>query len=153
MREFAHTRVAMLLLCLPWFASCSVLPKLEPPNLSVVSLKLQSADIFSQRLLVRMRVANPNTQALPIKGIAYRIEVNGAELGDGSTSAPFTVPSMGEVEFDMQITANLAMALAKILSKRSSTEELDYRLVGNVSLASGFLRRIPFDKRGTVKLK
>ena len=59
---------------------------------------------------------------------------------------------MGEAEFDMQITANLAGALAKLLSRRSSSETLDYRLVGDVSLSSGFLRRIPFDERGSVKL-
>ena len=60
------------------------------------------------------------TRALPIKGITYRIEVNEAELGSGATAAPFTVPAMGEVEFDMQITANLAGALSKLLSRRDS---------------------------------
>ena len=59
---------------------------------------------------------------------------------------------MGEVEFDMQVTANLAGALAKLLSRRNSSEELAYRLVGDVNLAKGFLRRIPFDERGSVKL-
>ena len=53
----------------------------------------------------------------------------------------------------MQITTNLAGALAKLLSRRNSSEALDYRLRGNVSLSSGFLRRIPFDERGSVKLK
>jgi LEA14-like dessication related protein len=140
------------LACLPLFAGCAVLPKLEAPKLSVVSLKLQSGDIFSQRVLVRMRVFNPNTRELPVKGITYRIEVNDAELGRGETSAPFLVPSMGEVEFDMQFTANLAGALARFLSRRNSSEELGYRLVGEVNLASGFLRRIPFDEHGSVKL-
>jgi LEA14-like dessication related protein len=138
--------------CAAWLASCAVLPKYEAPKLSVVSLKMQSGDIFSQRLQVRMRVFNPNARELPVKGITYRIEVNDAELGQGATSAPFTVPSMGEVEFDMQITANLAGALARLLSRRNSSEELAYRLVGDVNLASGFLRRIPFDERGHVKL-
>ncbi len=59
---------------------------------------------------------------------------------------------MGEVEFDMQVTANLVGAMGKLLSRRSSSEELAYRLVGDVSLSSGFLRRIPFDERGSVKL-
>jgi LEA14-like dessication related protein len=99
-----------------------------------------------------MRVFNPNDRELPIKAITYRLEVNNAELGNGSTSAPFTVPAMGEAEFDMQITANLAGALAKLLSRRKSSEALDYRLVGDVSLSSGFLRRIPFDERGSFKL-
>jgi hypothetical protein len=39
-----------------------------------------------------------------------------------------------------------------LLSRRNSSEELAYRLVGDVNLASGFLRRIPFDERGHVKL-
>jgi len=144
--------MVLALTCMPWFAGCAVLPKYEAPKLSVVSLKMQSGDIFSQRLQVRMRVFNPNARELPVTGITYRIEVNDAELGQGATSAPFTVPSMGEVEFDMQITANLAGAVARLLSRRNSSEELAYRLVGDVNLASGFLRRIPFDERGHVKL-
>ena len=144
--------LVLSLVCVPLLAGCAVLPKYEAPKLSVVSLKLQSGDIFSQRVQVRMRVFNPNARELPVKGITYRIEVNEAELGQGATSAPFTVPSMGEVEFDMQFTANLAGALAKLLSRRNSSEELAYRLVGDVNLASGLLRRIPFDERGSVKL-
>jgi LEA14-like dessication related protein len=144
--------VVLALACMPWLAGCAVLPKYEAPKLSVVSLKMQGGDIFSQRLQVRMRVFNPNARELPVTGITYRIEVNDAELGQGATSAPFTVPSMGEVEFDMQITANLAGAVARLLTRRNSSEELAYRLVGDVNLASGFLRRIPFDERGHVKL-
>ena len=147
----------MAFLCLPLLpllgGGCAALPKYEAPKLSVVSLKMQSGDIFSQRVLVRMRVFNPNTRELPIEGLTYTIEVNEAELGTGGTSAPFTVPAMGEAEFDMQITANLASALSKLLSRRNSSEALDYRIRGKVNLSSGFLRHIPFDERGSVKLK
>ena len=84
---------------------------------------MQGGDFFSQRLQVRMRVFNPNARELPIKGINYRIEVNDAELGNGSTAAPFTVPAMGEAEFDMQITANLAGALAQVAVAAQSSED------------------------------
>ena len=155
MHEFSRVRrvAILLLLSVPWFAGCAMLPKLEAPKLSVVSLKLQGGDIFSQRVLVRMRVFNPNTRELPIEGLTYSIEVNDAELGNGGTGAPFTVPAMGETEFDMQITTNLAGALTKLLTRRNSSEALDYRLRGSVNLSGGFLRRIPFDERGSVKLK
>jgi LEA14-like dessication related protein len=154
MREARRACLAFLL-GLPLFAlqsSCAVLPKFEAPKLSVVGLKMQGGDFFSQRLLVRMRVFNPNDRVLPIKGIAYRLEVGGADIGNGSTSLPFDVPAMGEAEFDMQITANLAGALGALLSRKNSSEPLSYRLVGDVSLSSGFLKRIPFDERGSVKL-
>jgi LEA14-like dessication related protein len=133
-------------------AGCDVLPKFETPRLSVVSMKMQSADIFSQRMLVRMRVLNPNSRELPVKGISYRIEVNDSELGQGLTNVPFVVPAMGEAEFDVQVTTNLAGMLGKLLSRRGSQDQVQYRLVGEVALSSGFLRRIPFDERGSVKL-
>ncbi|HYJ39285.1 MAG TPA: LEA type 2 family protein [Steroidobacteraceae bacterium] len=152
-RRLALVALASLTLLSLVGGGCAMVPQLEAPKLSVVSLKMQGGDIFSQRVLVRMRVINPNSRELPIKGLTYSIEVNDAELGNGATAAPFTVPAMGEAEFDMQITANLAGALAKLLSRRSSSEALEYRLRGNVSLSSGFLRRIPFDERGSVKLK
>jgi LEA14-like dessication related protein len=134
-------------------SGCASSFKFEAPKISVVSMKMQSADIFSQRLQVRMRVMNPNDRELPVKGITYRIEVNGAELAQGLTDAPFLVPAMGEAEFDVQVTANLASALSQIMSRRGSSDTLDYRLVGEVALASGFLRHIPFDEHGSVKLK
>jgi len=134
-------------------SGCASSLKLEPPQLSVVTMKVQSADIFSQRLQVRLRVVNPNDRELPIKGISYRIEVEGDQLAEGLTEAPFVVPAMGEAEFDMQVTANLAGTLAKYLMRGSTPEALNYRLVGKVALSSGFLRSIPFDERGSVKLK
>jgi LEA14-like dessication related protein len=134
-------------------AGCSVLPDYEAPKLSVVSLKLQSADIFSQRVQMRMRVMNPNSRELPVKGITYRVEVEDAQLAEGVADAPFVVPALGEAEFDVQVTANLAGTLAKLLLKRGSRDALEYRLVGSVALSSGFLRRIPFDERGRVDLK
>jgi LEA14-like dessication related protein len=147
-RGFVLAGVAALAL-----GGCATALQLEAPKLSVVSMKMQSADIFSQRMLVRMRVMNPNSRALPIKGITYRIEVNDAELAEGASNTPFEVPAMGEAEFDVQLTANLASALAQFLSRKGSQDKLDYRLVGSVALSSGFLRRIPFDERGSVDLK
>ena len=140
--------------CLPLllFAGCAT-TRFETPQLTIMSMQMQAADLFSQRMLVHMRVVNPNARALPVKSINYRIEVGGADLAQGLADKPFVVPAMGEAEFDMQVTANLASALSQILGRRSSRDKLDYRLVGSVSLSSGFLRRIPFDQRGSVDLK
>ncbi|HTU66244.1 MAG TPA: LEA type 2 family protein [Steroidobacteraceae bacterium] len=133
-------------------AGCAT-TKLQAPQLTVMSMQVQSADLFSQRMLVHMRVVNPNARELPVKSIDYRIVVDGADLAQGMADKPFVVPAMGEAEFDVQVTANLATALSQILGRKGSKDTLDYRLIGSVSLSSGFLRRIPFDERGSVKLK
>jgi hypothetical protein len=66
----ARTRglASLLLACMSWLAGCAALPKFESPKLSVVTLKMQGGDFFSQRLQVRMRVFNPNARELPISG-------------------------------------------------------------------------------------
>jgi LEA14-like dessication related protein len=143
--------LAAAALTLPLFSGCA-LTRLETPKLSIVSMQLQSADLFSQRLALRMRVLNPNARELPVKGISYRVEINGTEVGQGLANAPFVVPAMGEAEFDVQMTANLAGALARLLLRRNSQDSLEYRLAGDIALSSGFLRRIPFDERGRVSL-
>ncbi len=132
-------------------AGCSTL-KLEAPKLDVVSVKVQGADIFSQRMVVRMRVQNPNDRELPIKSISYTIEVNNAEFAQGLSDTPFVVPAMGEAEFDVQVTTNLANALTQLFGHRGS-DTLDYHLRGEVALSSGFLRHVPFDEHGSVKVK
>ncbi len=156
-----HPRTAALVFA-SWVAAlgaallasgCASVANLEAPKLSVISMKVQSADLFEQRMLVRMRVQNPNDRELPVKGIRYRIEVNDAQFAQGESNTPFIVPALGEAEFDVQVTANLASALSKFLSRKKNDDTLEYRLIGDVSLSSGFLRRIPFDERGSVKLK
>jgi LEA14-like dessication related protein len=145
--------LSVALLATALAAGCASTLDLQAPEISVVSMKVQSADLFAQRLQVRLRVVNPNARELPVKGITYRIEVAETELANGETTTPFVVPANGEAEFDAALTANLASALAKYLSRRGSQQDLDYRLTGEVALSSGFLRRIPFDERGSVKLK
>ncbi len=66
MRERAAMRGALgaLLLATLLTSGCASTLKLEAPHLSVISMNVVSADIFSQRMLVRMRVLNPNAREL-----------------------------------------------------------------------------------------
>jgi LEA14-like dessication related protein len=136
-------------------ACAAFAPRLETPRLSVVNVEMQQSNVWEQRLKVRMRVQNPNERSLPIKGLAYTLEVAGQDFARGLTDTAFTVPAMGEAEFDMNVTANMAAALVKLLGKgdESLSESLPYRLVGKVSLSEGMLRSIPFEERGELRFK
>lgn len=132
--------------------------RLETPHLSIVNAEILKGDLFEQRLRVRMRVQNPNDREIMVNGITYGIEVAGEELGRGMTSSSFLVPRLGEAEFDMNINVNLAAMLVRLASRAEKEhsgmpETLDYRIVGKVSLAKGLLRSIPFEEKGTLKLK
>lgn len=136
-------------------AGCSYfVPKFETPQLSVVNVELQKSDLWEQRLRVRMRVVNPNDRPIPVKGLTCALEVQGEELAHGVSGASFNVPALGEAEFDMNMTANMAGALLKLLGRNNSIgDQVDYRVTGKISLSEGLLRSIPFEDRGTFKLR
>jgi LEA14-like dessication related protein len=132
--------------------------RMETPKLDIIAVELLKGDLFEQRLKVRMRVQNPNDRGLDVKGITYTLEVGGEEFGRGISGSAFTVPPLGEAEFDMNVTANMAGTLLRLVSRaekrgEGAPHEIGYRIVGKVSLASGMLRSIPFEEEGSFKLK
>ena len=135
-------------------ACAALVPKLETPKLSLVGVQLHDATFFEQRLLVRLRVRNPNDLVLPVKGLTVNFELDGVDFAEGVSARAFDVPALGEAEFDMLVTANAATALLEIFGKdrRKSSKELDYRISGKLSTSLGLLRSVPFDERGKVSL-
>ena len=137
-------------------SGCSLLvPKFETPQLSVVNVELQKSDLWEQRLKVRMRVVNPNDRPIPVKGLTVALDVQGEQVAHGVSGASFNVPALGEAEFDMNMTANMAGALIRLLGRGGDQmrDQVEYRVTGKISLSEGLLRSIPFEDHGTFKLR
>ncbi len=95
---------------------------------------------------------NPNDRALAVQSISYQVEVSGEPFASGASEKAFTVPALGETDFDVSVTANTAAALIRY-AMRGRPDSVDYRLFGKVHLASGFMRSIPFDEKGVFKMR
>jgi LEA14-like dessication related protein len=134
-------------------AGCGGVASLQAPELDVVDVKLLGGDLSGQQLRVRMRVTNPNDRELPVKGITYRMEVGGEQFASGAAESSFIVPALGTTEFDMSMNADMAGAVFRLLGSGRKLDNVDYRLSGKVSLSSGMLRSVPFDQRGSFKLR
>lgn len=146
-------RVLLLLMPLALLGGCSALaPRLERPELRVIGVELVRADLLRQELRVRMHVRNPNDRELPVRGIDYVVELAGEQLAHGESAREFTVPALGEAEFDLNVFANAAPAMLKFLAA-SGREPLEYRISGTVRLASGLLRTLPFSEKGLINLR
>ncbi|HEY0767604.1 MAG TPA: LEA type 2 family protein [Steroidobacteraceae bacterium] len=151
----AIARCYLWLLAALLLGACALAPKFTPPRLSIVNVQILNSDLWEQRLKVRMRVQNPNERTLPVKGLEYTVEVEGQEFASGVSAASFVVPAMGEAEFDMNVTTNLAGTLIKLLGRGSDAlgQSVAYRLVGKIALSQGLMRSIPFEERGTFTLQ
>ena len=145
-------RVLTALVLLAGLAGCAY-ARLEKPTLQVVDVQMLKGDLLQQQLKLRMRVQNPNDRELPVAGITYELAVAGEAFSHGESERNFIVPALGSAEFDVNVTANAATALLKILAGGRKLETVDYRLTGKVALSSGMLRSIPFDQKGVVNLR
>ena len=130
MRVFAAAAAVALLSC-----GCALAPKLTTPNLTIVGVQLEASDLFTQHLKVRVHVQNPNPRTLPVDGIQYTLEVDGEPFATGESAASFVVPALGEAEFDMNVTTNMAGTLVRLLARPADAQaSVPYRLAGKISL-------------------
>jgi LEA14-like dessication related protein len=135
-----------LLLCA---AACT--PKFERPNITVVSIEMQHANLLQQSFQVKFHIQNPNERALPVKGLHADLSIGGDPIASGVSSRAFVVPPLGETDFDMTITANMAMVLLKLANQHTDT--IDYEVTGAASLDLAFLDNLPFHQSGSFSLK
>jgi LEA14-like dessication related protein len=133
-------------------AGCTGLGDLQTPELNVLGVQMMSTDMFAQRFTVRMHVQNPNDIELPVKAIDYKLLLMGDQFAEGTTNQAFVLPALGEAEFDMTVTTNFVSSLGRLISRMGGgkLEDVEYELAGNLMVDRGFVRKIPFNKRGTV---
>lgn len=135
-------------------SGCALAPKLKTPDLSIVGVRVEGSDLLAQHLKVRVHVQNPNDRTLPVKAITYALEVDGQPFATGESATSFVVPALGEAEFDMNVTTNVAGTLVRLLTRGPDTlASVPYHLSGKISLSEGWLQSIPFEQRGTFRLQ
>jgi LEA14-like dessication related protein len=104
-----------------------------------------------QNFLVKFEVQNPNPRPLPVSSLHAELNVAGERVASGVSNRSFVVPPMGQMEFDMTITANMALALLKLANGQG--DSIDYDVTGAASLDLPFLHNLPFHQTGSLSLK
>ena len=148
-----NLRTVLVLLGLVATSSCATLPKdLKAPDFEVMRIEMQSSDMFAQHFKVRLKVQNPNEIEMPIKSLDYKLLLMGDSFGEGMSEQPFVLPANGDAEFDMTLTTNFVSSLGRLISRvgGSKLENIEYEIAGKVVLGKGFVRKLPFDHKGTV---
>jgi len=142
---------AVLALALP---ACSLLrPDFDQPTVTVVGIDLRSGNLLQQTFAVKLHVQNPNAQALPVRELHFSLRVDNEAVADGVNQRAFVVPARGELDFDMNINANLAVVILKLAGKRQvHADSLSYEVTGSASVDLPFLRTIAFRQSGSLPL-
>ena len=139
--------------CALSLAGC-VTPKFTRPNVSVVSIETRGGNMLQQNFSVKLNIQNPNTRALPVRGLHVELNVGGEQIASGVSDRAVVVPALGESEFDLTIKANMALAVLKLANKLDQhASTVDYDLTGAASIDLPFLHDLPFHQSGSFALK
>lgn len=135
-------------------AGCGLIaPHYTRPTLSVVNVEMVGGNFLQQNFRVTFKIQNPNDRDLPVSGLHAELQVAGESIARGVSDRAFTVPRFGETQFDMRVTANLAMGLFKLASQMDrNTGAIDYDLTGAASIDLPLMRELPFHQHGSFTL-
>ena len=151
MKRVAGAVLCAFAVCL---SACSALrPDLQVPRLTLVSVAMTSGDIFNQQFLVKVNVQNPNARELPVRGIDYKLFLEGDSFAEGVSEKPFTVPAEGDIDFDMTVRTNFVSGAARLISRLNGRDQVNYVVEGKVLTDISMLKKIPFQETGTVTFK
>lgn len=138
-----------LLIVMLTLAGCASLQPLgEPPRVSLSEIESIEAEGLEQRYRLRLRVKNPNPEPLAVRGVSFRLLVNGETFADGVSPADVTIGPFSEAILPVEATSSL-YRIYKQLTRMPEREDkpLEWRVEGGLSV-QGRLGRIPFEAAG-----
>ncbi len=131
---------------------CATPDNVQPPSIDIASLRLGSTGLLSQELKLEIKIGNPNDFAIPLTGLAFKLEVNGRPFAEGLSNNSVTVPRLGYA--NMQVTGHTnTLSLIQQLMTVGNSDKIHYRLFGTAHVGRlGQSDAMPFERKGSLSL-
>lgn len=116
---------------------CAWLQPRDPLHVTVAGIEPLSSESMELRMLVKLRIQNPNETSVAFNGAFIEMTVQGKAFASGVSDQSGSVPRFGEslVSIPVTISAfNLARQAMGMMSSKS--EQIDYALSGKLSGAT-----------------
>lgn len=139
-----------LLLAALLLAACAALPGRDPLRVELVGVEPVEGQGLELRLAVKLRVQNPNDDAIEYDGAALELEVNGKTLASGVSDQRGSVPRYGErvLVVPVSISALNAVRQALVLADGTQRDAVPFVLRGK--LAGGVFGAVRFSQEGSL---
>lgn len=126
---------ALAFVTLLLLASCASLSGRDPLEVTVSGIEPLAGEGLELRMLVKLRVQNPNDTPIDYDGIALRLDVQGNTFATGVSDGAGSVPRFGEAVLEVPVTVSAwRMAREMIgLMDGAPPERLRFELAGKLN--------------------
>ncbi len=125
---------SLLMLAVISLSACATWPNRDPLMIDVAGIESLPGEGMELRLLVKVRVQNPNDAAVEYSGVALTLDLNDIRLASGVSDDVGTVPRYGESIFEIPMTISAFDMARHMLALTSVSERNDvsYRVEGKL---------------------
>lgn len=124
-------------------AACTGLAPRDPLQVTVAGVEALPGEGLELRLLLKLRVQNPNDAPIDYNGVSVNLEVQGRTFATGVSDASGTVPRFGEAVIGVPVTVS-ALRMARQVMGIMDGEPVDkirYDMSGKLNGAGfGYVR-------------
>lgn len=131
-----------LLACLltVFVVGCASMPGTDPLEVTVAGIESMPGEGIELRLLVKLRVQNPNDVPVEFDGVSLRLDVQGRSFATGVSDETGTVPRFGETIVGVPVTVSVLRMVRQVMGvvDGKPLEKITYSLTGKLSGAQMF---------------
>ena len=148
----ARRRHALIALAALAVAGCASFPAFEPLRVTVAGVEPLDSEGLEWRMLVRLRVQNPNDVAIAYDGVSVGLDVLDVGLASGVSDAAGSIPRFGESVIAVPVTVSMVNLVSRALRMTDAAppRAITYRLQGKLH-GPGF-GSTGFESRGELVL-
>jgi LEA14-like dessication related protein len=137
----AGTKSAAAVAAMMWLAACASMPGHDPLQVTVAGIEPMQSEGMEMRMMVKLRVQNPNDAPVDFNGVAVKLDVLGKSLASGVSDQAGSVPRFGETVVSVPVTISMvtvARHAVGMMSGGKALEKITYSLSGKLNGTSMF---------------
>jgi LEA14-like dessication related protein len=145
-RLFLLTVVALAM------TGCASLPHKDPVQVTVAGVEGLPGEGMEVRMLVKLRVQNPNEAAINYTGVYVKLDVLGKTFASGVSDASGVVPGFGEAVVAVPVTVSVLRMVRQVMGMMDGqpVDTIRYEMSGKLN--GGLFGTERFESKGEFEL-
>jgi LEA14-like dessication related protein len=134
------------------FGGCASFQRSEPIQVIMAGVEPLKGQELELRMLVKLRIQNPNDLPLDFNGVFVQMDVQGKPFATGVSDAGGNVPRYGETIVNVPVSISMYSIVRQAIGimTKDNQGKLEYELTGK--LAGPAFNSLDFKSKGEFKL-
>ena len=147
-----NIRFPLLVVVALTLCACTSLQSGDPLQVTVGGIEPLPGEGLELRMLVKLRVQNPNDEPLDYNGVYVRLDVQDKTFATGVADEHGTVPRFGEAVIGVPVTVSVLRMVRQVMGVMDGqpVDKIHYELSGKLN-GAGF-RTARFQSQGELTL-